>query len=148
MSGLAALGHTIVATLHQPRAAIWALLHQAPPWLGLPRERSRREQRLPMQHPPPSAWRPMRGGARRADSTEAVANLSRARSAQVVVLSALEQAGGRKAHNTVQNSATLNPLCLGALLEVIRAFKARRRRVCMCRQRARFGDPKQDCRRA
>jgi len=31
MSCLAALGHTIVATLHQPRAAIWALLHKARP---------------------------------------------------------------------------------------------------------------------
>ena len=29
MACLAALGHTVIATLHQPRTAIWNLLHQA-----------------------------------------------------------------------------------------------------------------------
>ena len=29
MACLAALGHTVLATLHQPRTAIWDLLHQA-----------------------------------------------------------------------------------------------------------------------
>ncbi len=31
MSCLAALGHTIIATLHQPRTAIWDMLHKARP---------------------------------------------------------------------------------------------------------------------
>ena len=37
MACLAALGHTVVATLHQPRTAIWDLLHQARCGLVLPR---------------------------------------------------------------------------------------------------------------
>jgi len=78
MSGLAALGHTIVATLHQPRAAIWALLHQARPRPGLPWERrdsSSACQRCAHRSLPdgrclaargePTAWKPWRTPAER-----------------------------------------------------------------------------------
>ncbi len=92
MSGLAALGHTIVATLHQPRAAIWALLHQARPRPGLPWERSRQEQCLPALRSPAlyltaSAWR------RAASQQHGIRGAPRqsAWRARVVVMSALER---------------------------------------------------------